>query len=136
MLNLNDCSPSCPNLILTRTATPSNQFGVYDLRAPSKNQSPVLQFGFTVPVTAKNAASTDKNLGRFYRGSFRNKTYSHPDSVEGVKLWDLRKLEKSKPEAKESVLAGAGRSKVHQTLFRGEDTLILSELQNFTRLKI
>lgn len=87
-------------------------------------------------MATKIVASTDKNLGRFYRGSFRGKTYAHPDTEQGVKLWDLRKLEKSSPLAKESALAGAGRSKVHQTLFRGEDTLVLSELQNFTRLKI
>lgn len=80
-------------------------------------------------------------MGRYLRGSFRGMQYAHPDSEQGVKLWDLRNL-KDDGSPRMQALLGAGRSRVVQTTWRtasvggGEETLALLELANFTSIKI
>jgi hypothetical protein len=63
--------------------------------------------------------------------------FATPDGDTGVLLWDIRR-----PNARDSSgitsqkLMGVGRGKVVETLWRGRDTIVVSDLSNFTVLSI
>ncbi|GJN90813.1 hypothetical protein Rhopal_003827-T1 [Rhodotorula paludigena] len=125
-----------PHLILARTAAPSMQFSVFDVRQSPKT---VITFGVDLqPHRSVTGALSPTNMGRYYRGDSCDTIYAFPDYEQGVKLWDLRNARTAMTDRdlKRQSLSGVARSKVVQTTFRGRSELCLMEISHFSRLSI
>ncbi|GAA5925497.1 uncharacterized protein JCM15063_005040 [Sporobolomyces koalae] len=123
-----------PNLILSRLATPSEQFLLHDRRV-DPTSPPVFTFGYDLaPHRSLNGTLQPTNMGRYLRGDQKDTVVVFPDYDQGVKMWDLRHLKNE--IVKKQDLAGLGRSKVVQASFRNRSELCLMELSHFSRLSI
>jgi hypothetical protein len=137
-------SPYDANLMLARLGTGTDQFQVFDVRTPL---SPVITFGFRLPPTPSNPAPA---LGRYYRGAFKDSLYAHPDGDTGIKIWDLRNTRSAERHGggggtrvggagsnlHTQALAGCGKSKVVQTVWRRNEEMALLEQHHFTSIKL
>ncbi|GAA5978096.1 hypothetical protein JCM5350_007393 [Sporobolomyces pararoseus] len=125
-----------PNLIMSRLATPSDQFLIHDRRVDAKTP-PVASFGYDLPPhRSTNGTLLPTNMGRYPRGDQMDTVVVFPDHDQGVKMWDLRQIKANTPIVKKQDLGGLGRSKVVQASFKGRNELCLMELAHFTRLSI
>ncbi|GAA5948116.1 hypothetical protein JCM3765_007117 [Sporobolomyces pararoseus] len=126
-----------PNLIMSRLATPSDQFLIHDRRIDAKTP-PVATFGYDLPPhRSTNGTLLPTNMGRYPRGDQMDTVVAFPDHDQGVKMWDLRHMQAAiNAVVKKQDLGGLGRSKVVQASFKGRNELCLMELAHFTRLNI